>query len=444
MGLETSMYNLTPPKHLTAHLLRIIVGELRPVRGARDFYPEDARLRSWLFSHFEEVSRIFAFEEYDAPIVESESLYTRKSGEEITDQIYNFEDKGGRRISLRPEMTPSLARLIIQKTPVLSFPLKWYSIPQCWRYERMTRGRKREHYQWNMDIIGVDNTSAEVELLSAIISLFKRLGLSKEDVGIRISNRKLLQELLSSIGTPEDQFSEICIVLDKIHKLSKEDILENLSQLGLSEDASSQIFDMLKIPDLSTFEQKLGSNSEAVLELKELFNLANACNITDWLSFDASIVRGLSYYTGTVFEAFDKKQDFRAICGGGRYDKLLSSFNAKDIPCCGFGFGDVVIMEILQERNLIPSLLQSTEDVVFFMEDSLREVAMKVATILRKNGRSVDLIMESKKVKKALKYANKVGASRLIMITPDEWEKESIRIKDMASGEESELLLSKL
>ena len=252
MGLETSMYNLTPPKHLTAHLLRIIVGELRPVRGARDFYPEDARLRSWLFSHFEEVSRIFAFEEYDAPIVESESLYTRKSGEEITDQIYNFEDKGGRRISLRPEMTPSLARLIIQKTPVLSFPLKWYSIPQCWRYERMTRGRKREHYQWNMDIIGVDNTSAEVELLSAIISLFKRLGLSKEDVGIRISNRKLLQELLTSIDTPEDQFSEICIVLDKMHKLSKEDIFENLSHLGLSEDASSQIFGMLEIPDIST------------------------------------------------------------------------------------------------------------------------------------------------------------------------------------------------
>ena len=444
MGLETSMYNLTPPKHLTPHLLRFIVSELRPVRGARDFYPEDARLRSWLFSHFKEVSRTFAFEEYDAPIVESESIYTRKSGEEITDQIYNFEDKGGRRISLRPEMTPSLARLIIQKAPVLSFPLKWYSIPQCWRYERMTRGRKREHYQWNMDIIGVENTSAEVELLSAIISLFERVGLSKEDVGIRISNRKLLQELLSNMGTPENQFSEICVVLDKMHKLSKEDIFENLSQLGLSEDISSEIFDMLKIQDISTFEQKLGADSEAVSELKELFNLADSCSITEWLSFDASIVRGLSYYTGTVFEAFDKKQDFRAICGGGRYDKLLSSFNATDMPCCGFGFGDVVIMEILQERNLLPSLLQNTDDVVFFMKDSLREVAMKASTILRKNGRSVDLIMESKKVKKALKYANKIGASRLIMITPDEWEKESIRIKDMASGEESELLLSKL
>ena len=438
------MYNLTPPKHLTPHLLRIIVSELRPVRGARDFYPEDARLRSWLFSHFKEVSRIFAFEEYDAPIVESESLYTRKSGEEITNQIYNFEDKGGRRISLRPEMTPSLARLIIQKAPSLSFPLKWYSIPQCWRYERMTRGRKREHYQWNMDIVGVNNTSAEVELLSAIISLFKRLGLSKKDVGIRISNRKLLQELLNNIGTPQNQFSEICMVLDKMRKLSKEDTFETLSQLGLNKDSSSQIIDMLGTTDISIFEQKLGSESEAVLELKELFNLANSCNISDWITFDASIVRGLSYYTGTVFEAFDKKQDFRAICGGGRYDKLLSSFDATDIPCCGFGFGDVVIMEILNERNLIPSLLQNTEDVVFFMEDSLREVAMKVSTILRKNGRSVDLIMKSKKVKNALKYANKIGASRLIMVAPEEWKKKFIKIKDMGSGEEVDVPLSEL
>ena len=201
-------------------------------RGTRDFPPEALRLRTWLFGHFREVARLFAFEEYDAPVVESEELYTRKAGEEIVDQLYAFEDKSGRRLVLRPEITPSLARLVLQKGGSLALPIKWFSIPQCWRYERMTRGRRREHYQWNMDIFGVREVTAEAELLAAVATLFSRVGLSASDIEIRISSRRILQTVLDDAGVAPDQFAPVCILIDKLDKVPKEEIARDVTALG--------------------------------------------------------------------------------------------------------------------------------------------------------------------------------------------------------------------
>ncbi|MCO5559065.1 hypothetical protein L7F22_012657 [Adiantum nelumboides] len=281
--------------------------DYNPPRGTRDFAPDDMRLRSWLFQHFREVSRLFAFEEVDFPVLESEALFVRKAGEEITQQLYNFEDKGGRRVSLRPELTPSLARLVLQKGKGLPFPVKWFAIGQCWRYERMTRGRRREHYQWNMDILGISGVEAEAELLTAIITFFKKVGIRSQDVGIRVSNRKVLQSVLGRFGILKESFAAVCVVVDKMEKISREEIEGELSKLGVSKDAADGILSALSLRTLSELEALLGSENEAVRELKQLFALVDGYGFADWLSFDASVVRGLAYYTGTVFEALVKE-----------------------------------------------------------------------------------------------------------------------------------------
>lgn len=195
--------------------------ETNPPKGTRDFYPEDMRLRTWLFDQWRDVAKTFGFSEYDAPVLESESLYTRKAGEEVTQQLYNFVDKGDRAVALRPEMTPTLARMVMAKKGGLTLPLKWFSIPQCWRYERMTRGRRREHFQWNMDVWGVGGVEAEAELLSAMVTFFRNVGLTSEDVGIKVNSRMVIGEVLTELGIPEEKFAATCVLVDKLEKVSK-------------------------------------------------------------------------------------------------------------------------------------------------------------------------------------------------------------------------------
>ena len=248
--------------------------DLAPPRGTRDFYPDDLRARTWLFDHFRAVAREFGFEEYDAPVLEMEELYTRKAGEEITQQLYCFEDKGGRRVALRPEMTPSLARLVLQKGRSLSLPVKWFSIPQCWRYERTTRGRRREHYQWNMDVFGIPDVRAEAELLAAVVSFFRRVGLGPTDVGIKISSRKVLGATLSALEVPEDRFAAVCVLVDKLEKVPREAIEGELEALGLSAQQVDRIVESLTVRSLDALAESLGPESEAVADLRTLFDLA--------------------------------------------------------------------------------------------------------------------------------------------------------------------------
>ncbi|MED6312572.1 MAG: histidine--tRNA ligase [Candidatus Thermoplasmatota archaeon] len=414
------------------------------VRGTRDFYPEDMRLRNWLFERFHAAARSHGFEEYDAPVLESEELYTRKAGEDIVGQLYNFEDKGGRKVALRPEMTPSLARMVMTRAGALALPIKWYSIPQCWRYERTQRGRGREHYQWNVDIWGMEGVEADAELLSVLVHFFNSVGLGSDDLVIRISSRKVLEEVLGSLGIEGETFAQTCVTVDKMNKLPAHVIEAQLGDLGLSSDAISTIRSVLAITDLASLESALASNSEAVVELQSLFTLCDSYGISDWVSFDASVVRGLAYYTGPVFEAHDRAGILRAICGGGRYDKLIGSLGGKDLPATGFGFGDMVIMELLADKGLIPELSSGVGDVVFGMGAELRGAAMQVAGKLRASGRSTDLVLEDKRIKWVFKHAERSGAARLVMVMPEEWSKGNVKVKDLATGEETEISFDSL
>ena len=414
------------------------------VRGTRDFYPEDMRLRNWLFDNFIAASLLHGFEEYDAPVLEHEDLYTRKQGEEITQQLYNFQDKGDRKVALRPEMTPSLARMVMARAGSLPMPIKWFSIPQCWRYERTQRGRGREHYQWNVDIWGTTELSADAELISVMVTFFEEIGLSSDDVVISISNRKVLEEVLGSLGVEGDLFAKTCIVVDKMEKLPPDVIEKQLSDLGHSSEVITKIQTVLGIKDMKNLKSSLDKSSSAISELNTLFELIEAYGMSEWVQFDASVVRGLAYYTGSVFEAHDREGKFRAICGGGRYDNLLSTLGGKDLPATGFGFGDMVIMELLAEKGLIPELISGVDDIVLPLNQDLRDIAVRVAASLRLSDRTVDLVLEDKKIKWAFKHAERVGAKRLVLLAPDEWSRKMIKVKDLETGEEKEVSFKEL
>ena len=412
------------------------------VRGTRDFYPEDMRLRNWLFDNFTNASLLHGFEEYDAPVLEYEKLYTRKQGEDITQQLYSFQDKGNRKVALRPEMTPSLARMVMARAGALPLPINWFSIPQCWRYERTQRGRGREHYQWNVDIWGTTEISADAELISVLVTFFEGIGLTAKDIVIRVSSRKVLEEVLGSLGLEGDIFAQTCIIVDKMDKLSSEVFEDQLSDLGHDSKVVTTIQAVLGIKDMNSLQKALKDESVAVSELNLLFDAIDSYGISEWVEFDASIVRGLAYYTGAVFEAHDRTGEFRAICGGGRYDKLLSTLGGKDLPATGFGFGDMVIMELLAEKNLIPELVSDIDDIVIPLNSDLRNAAVMVAASLRNSGRTVDLVLEDKKMKWAFKHAERIGAARLVLLAPDEWSRKMVKIKDLDTGEESEISLN--
>jgi histidyl-tRNA synthetase len=414
------------------------------VRGTRDFYPEDMRLRNWLFDNFSDAALLHGFDEYDAPVLEHEELYTRKQGEEITQQLYNFQDKGERKVALRPEMTPSLARMVMARAGGLPMPIKWFSIPQCWRYERTQRGRGREHYQWNVDIWGTNEISADAELISILVTFFEGVGLTPKDLVIKISSRKVLEEVLGSLGISGENFSKTCIIIDKMDKLPADVIENQLIELGHNPEAISKIQSILGMKNMDELAKSLGGESIAVSELNLLFNSIDSYGISEWVEFDASIVRGLAYYTGAVFEAHDREDKFRAICGGGRYDKLLSTLGGKDLPATGFGFGDMVIMELLAEKNLIPELISGIEDIVIPLNPELRSASVTVAAALRDIGRTVDLVLEDKKLKWAFKHAERTGADRLVMVMPEEWKSGKVRIKDLESGEENDVSIEEL
>ncbi|KAK4404763.1 Histidine--tRNA ligase, chloroplastic/mitochondrial [Sesamum angolense] len=423
----------SPPTHLDV-TQKI---DVNPPKGTRDFPPEEMRLRNWLFQNFREVSQLFGFEEVDFPVLETEALFIRKAGEEIRDQLYCFEDRGNRRVALRPELTPSLARLVIQKGKSVSLPLKWFAIGQCWRYERMTRGRRREHYQWNMDIIGVPHVTAEAELISSVITFFKRIGITSSDVGFKVSSRKVLQEVLRRYSIPESLFGRVCVIIDKLEKIPIDDIKKELMSVELSEDAVEELLQILSVKSLTKLEEKLGSSVEALADLKQLFSLAEKYGYSDWIQFDASIVRGLAYYTGIVFEGFDREGKLRAICGGGRYDRLLSTFGGDDIPACGFGFA-------AKGKGTYARTQPQVQNIVCSLDQDLQGAASSVAARLREKGQSVDLVLENKPLKWVFKRAARVNAQRLIIVGSTEWQKGMVSVKILSSGEQYEIKFSEL
>eukprot|EP00884_Botryococcus_braunii_P006544 jgi/Botrbrau1/15891/Bobra.40_1s0074.1 len=292
-----------------------------------------------------------------------------------------------------------------------------------------------------MDIIGVPGVEAEAELLAAIATFLERVGLSSSDVVIKISSRKVLQEVMASNGVPPEVFGPACVIVDKMEKIPLEKVEEELGSLGLSGAAVEGILAATKMRGLDNLEELLGPENEAMRELRSLFRLMEAYGFGDYLQFDASCVRGLAYYTGIVFEGRDRAGELRAIFGGGRYDGLLATFGGEARPCAGFGFGDCVIAELLQDRGLLPDLPHQVDDLVVVMDEILRPEGTALAQRLRRAGRSVDLVLEAKRMKWVFKHAERCRARRLVLVAPDEWQKGLVRVKDLESREEMDVLV---
>ena len=286
--------------------------DLQPVKGTRDFFPEEMRLRNWLFEIWRRTSIQAGFEEYDTCILEHENLYLRKAGDEISKQLFSFEDKSGRRLSLRPEMTPSLARLILQHKKSLSFPIKWFSMPQCFRYERMTKGRRREHFQWNADIIGQPNILAEAEILLLLISACESMGLTKKEFKVFINDRRILNSILSQINVPKNMHNKVMIILDKRDKISSEVLVTMLEDAGMSDKQVGKLNEYLLNTDLKDLQANL-IDTTGVENLDSLMDMMDDAGYSGYLKFDISIVRGLSYYTGAVFEVNSPEKKHRSI-----------------------------------------------------------------------------------------------------------------------------------
>ena len=416
---------------------------LQPPRGTRDFYPDDMRRRTWLFGQFRETAAAFGFEEVDAPIVEHLDLFRRKAGEEIVDQLYHFE-LHDRELALRAEMTPSIARMVIARQGAMRFPIRWFTVTQNWRYERMTRGRKREHYQWNMDIWGEPGVEAEAELLSAMFSMIDRLGLARGKVKIRLNSRALLEESLREgvLAKRPHVFEPLCVVIDKIDKIGPESVTEQLCDphgpIGLSAKEAERVLEILAARSLDEAEKYAAPNSPAIAQLRELYSLLDAYGIADQVPFDASVVRGLAYYTGVVFEAFDAGGTLRAIAGGGRYDRLAETLGGKPVPAVGFGFGDVVIGELLADEGLWPELMPDVQDIVYAFGPNEKIAAIGVARRLRREGRRVELCLGKSKLKRVLGEADKSGVERVFLIGEDELARGVVKVRELARKEEHE------
>ena len=401
-------------------------------RGMRDFYPEDMAWRNRVFDAFRAAGEAAGFQPYDACVVENYDLLARKSGEEVGDQIYHFFDKSERHIALRPEMPPTLARMVAQRQKELSFPLKWTTIAQCFRYERMTKGRKREHYQWNVDIIGEESVMAEVEVLGAAVDALRRMGLSQTDFKVHVSSRRFLGSLLEKSGIPPERHAQVFLALDKRGKMPDEEIAAMLKDGGLS---PAEVDAAFAVMDVKSYE--------GCAELEELFALARTAGFADALVFDISVIRGLSYYTGIVFECFDAKGEFRAIFGGGRYDNLLNAIGGESATAVGLGFGDVVVTELLKSRLGADAAVARKGYAVGFMFPEQRDAALAFAASLRRRGASVNLSLSAQKPKKFFSRAGQGGAEFAVFIGPDDVAAGEVRVKNLGTGEETREALAK-
>ena len=412
-----------------------------PPRGMRDFYPEDMVWRNRVFDAFRAAGEAAGFEPYDACVVESYELLARKAGEEVGEQIYHFRDKSDRHIALRAEMTPTLARMVAQRQGSLAFPIKWTTIAQCFRYERMTKGRKREHYQWNCDIIGEESVLAEVEVLGAACDALRRMGLSRDDFRVHVSNRALLSELLAASGIPADLHAQVFLALDKRGKMPDEEIAAMLRDGGVDDAGVKAAFAIMDLKTLDEAERLAGAGSPAVAQLRELFRLAGLAGFADCLVFDISVIRGLSYYTGIVFECFDTQREFRAIFGGGRYDNLLTTIGGDPATAVGLGFGDVVGTELLRARLGADAPAPKKGVYMGWMFPEQRDAALKLAAKLRAQGECVNLALRKAKPKQFFSRAGASSCAKAVFLGPDDVAAGRAKMKDLATREETALEL---
>ena len=402
--------------------------------GFRDFYPEDLSLRNHIFATWRNVAGRYGFEEYDGPPLESLELYTKKSGDEIVQQLYSFRDKGDRDVALRPEMTPTLARMVAARAQALKKPIRWFSIPQLFRYERQQRGRLREHFQLNMDIIGEPGPLADAELMAAAVDIMRAFGLGPTDVQLRVSDRRVIKSLLLSKGVAEGQLATAFAVIDRSERVPRNVLEEMLKEAGYGKREAGSVFE---VADLRGTEA-LKAAGETAEPLNQAVQALNAMGLGEFVSVDMTIVRGLAYYTGIVFELFDTQKELRAICGGGRYDGLL------DLPALGFGMGDVVLGELLKERGVAPKASIELGAFLIAVGGDDLPVVLQVAHALRERGIAVEYGLRHAGVRKQLELAAARGAARAVIIGPDERAEGTAVVRDLRTSSEAKVPIRQL
>lgn len=402
---------------------------IKAVKGTRDFYPQEMALRNYLYTTIRRVAESFGYQEYETPLLEPIELYAAKSGEELVkEQSFVFPDRGGDLITLRPELTPSLARMVAQRQKQLVFPLRWWSWGPFWRYERPQKGRTREFFQWNIDLIGVHTPEADAELVAVGASFLKAVGLSPSQIAILVNSRKLINQELDALDVALENRQEVFRLIDRRDKLSPVEWHSNARQIGLTQSQADGL-------DAVITNQNLWRKSG---EIEDLLTMVHSLGLGEYVRFAPNIVRGLAYYTGIVFEAWDKDGEFRAVLGGGRYDNLVSDVGGEPLPATGFAMGDVVIGLVLKKFGCLPPELGASpaQVLVTVFDESLMEASFKLAASLRKAGLNIACYPEAAKLGKQFKYGDRMGLRLAIVLGPDELSNGQVAIKDLRSGEQ--------
>lgn len=417
----------------------------QPYKGARDFYPADKRLQSRLFNTIRQVVEQFGYEEYDAPILEPLELYSAKTGEEIVnEQTYTFTDRGGRQVAIRPEMTPSVSRMVAARRQELAYPLRWYSLPVNWRYERPQRGRLREFWQLNVDLFGVAGIAAEHETIQVADAILQAFGASRSAYDIKLNSRKLTDFILQDyLDLNQTQAHQLIKLIDRMHKLEAASFKEQLQAiLGNDQPKAQQLEAVLKTTQLSDLPANL-QDHPSVQELQQLIAMLNQSGISN-VTFDATLMRGFDYYTDIVFEVFDTNPDNnRSMFGGGRYDCLVGLFGVEPVPTIGFGMGDVTLQNFLESHNLLPQPSSPTELYVALIGD-LYEPAQVAISELRSSGLNVAVDMTGRKADKQTKAASKMNLSWVLFIGQKELESQRFTLKNLQTGQSGEYSLKEV
>ncbi|UCD51887.1 MAG: histidine--tRNA ligase [Phycisphaerales bacterium] len=415
--------------------------KIPPVKGTRDFYPSEMTRRNWIIDGWKKVSVCNGFEEYDGPIFEYLKMYQIKSGDEIVEQLFSLQDRGGRDLAIRPEITPTLARMVNQQVNALPRPIKWFSVPRLCRAERPQKGRLREFFQWNFDIIGIDSPEADAEIIFTSLDYLRTTGLTSADIKAKISSRKLLAAVLTALGIAAEQFDTLYALLDKRTKLPPETFAELLAEQIPDSQQASRISAFMALESVEQIESVVPADEavqNAITELKAVFAALKLMGVSDYCVFDPGIVRGLAYYTGVVFEIHDVVGQLRAICGGGRYDNLLRDFGGPAIPATGMGMGDCVLEILLHEKGLLDSQVprRYLEYFVAFAVPTHTRTMYEIAAQIRSRGHSANFSYKLGGLSKQLKEAASQKAGKCVIIGQEYVDKQELVIKDMATGEQ--------
>jgi len=408
----------------------------QPLPGFRDFYPAELAFRNYIFEAWRRVAGRYGFEEFDGPPLEPLELYTAKSGDEIVGQLYNFSDKGGRAVTLRPELTPTVARMVAARAGGMKKPIRWFSIGQMFRYERQQKGRLKEFYQLNCDLIGESGPLADAEMIALAIDMMRGFGLGPDEVRVRLSDRRVLQALLQGAGVTVEQLPAAYGVIDKLERMKPEQLAElrEGADPRFAAGIGGQIIEVASLrgwPAVAAALAALPGGPEAGAPFRATLDALEAMGLGEYLDVDMTIVRGLAYYTGTVFELFDAGRSLRAIAGGGRYDGLLELLGGIDLPAVGFAIGDVVLGELLRERGLAPVAESSIDAFVAGVTDDDLPYVLHVAHDLRDAGIRVEFALRADGVGKQLKLADARKAAFAIVIGPDDRARGEVQLKDL-------------